>query len=98
MKDLSKKMELGKKTAEIVNNTQKLLATSLSCLAQSEDYVQMIDYMIEVLQSIKLGAIIDKELDNEDVSLEDVEIKVSDLEKRYEELRKTAKEVLEKMI
>lgn len=98
MKDLSAKIELGRRTAEIVNSTYKLLTTSITCLAQTEDYVRSIDYMIEVLQVIKSGITIDKELDNEEVPLEETEVKVSELESKYQCLRQTAKETLEKMI
>ena len=98
MKDLSAKIELSRKTAEIVNGNYKLLTTLITCLAQAEDYVQMIDHMIEVLQSIKLGITIDKELDNEEIPLEETAVKVSELESKYQCLRQTAKETLEKMI
>lgn len=98
MKDLSKKLDLGVKTAEIVNNTHKLLTTSMVCLAQADDTEKAIDFIVDVLQEIKLGVRIDKDLDNEEIPLEETEIKVSKLEKGYEKLRKAALETIGKMI
>lgn len=98
MKDLSAKIELSRRTAEITNSSYKLLATTIACLAQVEDHEKVIEFLIEILQVIKSGITINKELDNEEVPLEETEVKVSELESKYQCLRQTAKETLEKMI